>query len=95
MLTQHNLIDRYKGLPVYLTGANLQRRLSNQPGWEDSRTLWVSECVSDVKSRNDGVGHQPITGVIFYRWANDEWALNNKAAILDRIAEEAQKLGNV
>jgi hypothetical protein len=87
--------DKYKSLPVYITEANPQRKINNKNGWEDSSTLWITECVSYVKDWNAGIGHQPITGAVFYRWANDEWALNNKSVILDRIAGEAQKLGNV
>ncbi len=87
--------DKYKSLPVYITEANPQRTINNQLGWEGGNAAWITECVNYVKDWSAGVGHQPITGVIFYRWANDEWALNNKAAILDRIAEEAQKLGLV
>ena len=84
---------KYRGLPVYITEANPQRKINGALGWEDSSTLWITECVNYLKTWNAGAGHQPITGAVFYRWANDEWALQDKRMLLDRIAGEAQKLG--
>jgi len=95
MLIRRDLIDRYKSLPACIIEANPQRKINGKNGWEDSSTLWITECVNYLKDWNKGVGHQPIAGAIFYRWANDEWALAWKNILLDRIAGEAQKLGNV
>jgi murein DD-endopeptidase MepM/ murein hydrolase activator NlpD len=87
--------DAYKSLPVYISEANPQRKINGALGWEDSSTLWITDCVNYLKTWNAGVGHQPITGAIFYRWAHDEWALQSKTVLLNRIEGEAQKLGVV
>jgi len=87
--------DKYKSLPVYVTEVNPQVKVNGRAGWEDSSTLWITECVNYLKDWNKGVDHQPIAGAVFYRWANDEWALAWKNILLDRIVGEAQKLGNV
>jgi hypothetical protein len=85
----------YKGLPVYITEANPQRKINNALGWEDSSAMWITECVNYLKTWNAGAGHQPINGAVFYRWANDEWQMANKSMLLNRVEGEAQKLGLV
>ena len=85
----------YKGLPVYITEANPQRKINGALGWEDSSAMWITECVNYLKTWNAGAGHQPISGAVFYRWANDEWQMSNKSMLLNRVEGEAQKLGLV
>ena len=62
MLIRRDLIDRYKSLPVCIIEANPQRKINGKNGWEDSSTLWITECVSYVKDWNADIGHRPITG---------------------------------
>ncbi len=86
--------DRFKTLPVYVTEANPQRLNDNKTlGWEPGNTRWVGECVAYLQEWNSRVGTQAVTGAIFYRWANDEWALEDKSLILKQIKTEAKKLG--
>ena len=61
--------------------------------WETNNSRWISECVSYLQKWNAAVGTQPVNGAVFYRWAYDEWALENKPVILGQIKLEAKKLG--
>jgi hypothetical protein len=88
-----NVPDRFKMLPVYVTEANPQIKDNKEPGWEPRNSQWITECVNYVQSWNALVGTQPVTGLIFYRWQNDWWALDNKPAILNQIKIEAKRLG--
>lgn len=65
MLIRRDLIDRYKSLPVCIIEANPQRKINGKNGWEDSSTLWITECVSYVKDWNAGnkIGRITLTGV--------------------------------
>ncbi len=63
------------------------------PGWEANNSRWITECVDYPQTWNAAVGTQPVNGVIFYRWAHDEWRLDNKPQILNQIKTEAKKLG--
>ncbi len=85
--------DRFKTLPVYVTEANPQRVDNVKLGWKKDNDKWVSECLAYLQDWNGRVGTQAVTGAIFYRWANDEWALNNQPPILNLIKTEAKKLG--
>lgn len=85
--------DRFKSLPVYLTEVNPQRKINGALGWEDSSTLWITECISYLSDWNARIGNQAIAGAVFYRWAHDEWALAGRTMLLNRIAGEAQQLG--
>jgi hypothetical protein len=49
--------------------------------------------VSYLQKWNATIGTQPVNGTIFYRWANDEWTLEDKPLILNQIKMEAKKLG--
>lgn len=86
---------QYKALPVYITEANPQRKINGALGWEDSSAMWITECVNYLKTWNTGANHQPVSGAVFYRWANDEWQMSNKTMLLNRVEGEAQKLGLV
>jgi len=81
--------SRFKHLPVYISEANPQRT-QNGLGWEADNAEWVTQCIDYVREWNAGANHQPISGVVFYRWQDDQWALKNKASILGRILQEAQ-----
>jgi hypothetical protein len=48
--------------------------------------------VNYLQTWNAAVGTQPVNGVVFYRWAHDEWALHDKPLILNQIKVEAKKL---
>jgi hypothetical protein len=89
-----NVPDRFKTLPVYITEANPQIKGDKVPGWEVNNSKWITECVNYVQSWNAMVGTQPITGLVFYRWQNDWWALDDKPLILNQIKVEAKKLGS-
>jgi hypothetical protein len=80
---------RFKDLPVYITEANPQRT-QNGLGWEADNAEWVTQSVAYLNAWNADVNHQPISGVVFYRWQDDHWALRNKGTILSRILQEAQ-----
>ena len=84
--------SRFKSRPVYITEANPQRITVNRLGWQPDNTAWINACVGYLRVWNADPQHQPIVGVVFYRWANDEWALADKQLILDRIAAQAQEL---
>jgi len=85
--------QRFKALPVYVTEANPQRINDRELGWENGNTRWVSECVSYLQELNSRAGQQAVDGVVFYRWVNDAWELQNKRDIQSQIIEEARKLG--
>jgi hypothetical protein len=85
--------NRFKTLPVYLTEVNPQVKSNKRLGWEANNGKWVTECVNYLQNWNAAVGTQPVNGAIFYRWANDELALENKPVILGQIKLEAKKLG--
>jgi hypothetical protein len=85
--------NRFKTLPVYVTEANPQVKSDKRLGWEANNGVWITECVSYLQKWNAAIGTQPVNGAIFYRWANDEWALEDKPLILNQIKIEAKKLG--
>ena len=85
--------NRFKTLPVYVTEANPQVKGDKTLGWEAGNAKWVTECVNYLQAWNAKVGTQPVNGAVFYRWANDQWALEDKPLILNQIKTEAKKLG--
>jgi len=78
---------RFKHLPVYITEANPQRLdNSTKLGWsKDTGAVWIDHCVKYLHQWNIDQAHQPIAGVAFYRWQDDDWALQNQPAILRAI----------
>jgi hypothetical protein len=86
--------NRFRTLPAYITEANPQVKGDKTLGWEANNSRWISECVSYLQKWNAAIGTQPVNGVVFYRWAHDEWRLEDKPLILNQIKIEARKLGS-
>jgi hypothetical protein len=78
---------RFKNRPVYITELNPQRTAPDRLGWLYDNAAWVREAKSYLKQWNVGAGHQKINGAVFYRWADDDWRLSDKPAILNAIFE--------
>jgi len=76
---------RFKALPVYLGEVNPQRITATTLGWLPTSTEWIRRAKAHVETWNSVAGHQPITGMVFYRWADDDWRLSNKSALLTEI----------
>jgi hypothetical protein len=85
--------NRFKTLPVYITEANPQVKINKKLGWEANNSAWITECVNYLQKWNAAIGTQPVNGAIFYRWAHDEWRLEDKPLILNQIKTEAKRLG--
>jgi hypothetical protein len=85
--------NRFRTLPVYITEANPQVKSAKKLGWEANNRQWITDCVNYLQTWNAAVGTQPVNGAIFYRWAHDEWQLDDKPLILSQIKTEAKKLG--
>jgi hypothetical protein len=54
-------------------------------GWQFDNAAWVREAKSYLAGWNAGAGHQQIDGVVFYRWADDDWRMSDKPMILNAI----------
>jgi hypothetical protein len=76
---------RFKHLPVIATEVNPQQKDNGTKGWEPGRGgEWVKRAIRHFQTYN-GNGSQPITGVIFYRFSADEWAIHHHPEILAAI----------
>ena len=84
---------RFQTLPAYITEANPQVKNDKLLGWEANNSQWITGCVSYLQTWNASIGTQPVNDVVFYRWAHDEWRLDDKTLILNQIKAEAKKLG--
>lgn len=73
--------QRFRGVPVYVTELNPQRKLDGSNGWQGGAVgaEWVQEAYRYCASLNR------IAGVMFYRWSDDDWAIQNDAQILGAI----------
>ncbi len=87
--------NRFKTLPVYITEANPQIKADKTQGWEAGNSQWISSSVDYLQVWNASIGTQPVNGVLFYRWTNDQWALQDKPLILNQIKTAAKQLGLV
>ncbi len=77
---------RFKALPVYLSEVNPQRIAYPATfGWLADNSAWVSEARRYVSEWNAVATHQPITGIVFYRWADDVWRLADKPILLTEM----------
>ena len=76
------LADNPYDVPVYVTELNPQRITDTQLGWDSQNTEWVHEAMDYIRT-------QPVDGVCFYRFINDDWALQYKPEILEAIKQEA------
>lgn len=74
------ILQRFWGVPVYVTELNPQRKFDGSNGWEGGEVSaeWVRQAYAYCHS----IG---VNGVIFYRWADDEWAIGQDAEILNAI----------
>ena len=63
---------RFIDKPVYLTEVNPQRTPTGL-GWLADNTEWVRRAKAFVARWNADYGHQRINGLVFYRWADDDW----------------------
>lgn len=84
--------DRFKAVPFYITEANPQRLSNGQLGWDSNNAAWITECMAYLKDWNADATHHPVSGVLFYRWQNDQWSLENAGPIKKAIIAEAAKL---
>jgi Peptidase family M23 len=84
--------DRFKDVPFYITEANPQRLSNGQLGWDPNNAAWITECMAYLKDWNANASNHPVSGVLFYRWINDQWALQNAGPIKHQIIAEAAKL---
>lgn len=77
--------DRFKDLPVYITEANPQRLGINRFGWQSDNTEWIKRCKEWIEQWNSNQIHQPISGVVFYRWNDDDWKMHDKPQLLTEV----------
>ncbi|HET7377693.1 MAG TPA: M23 family metallopeptidase [Anaerolineae bacterium] len=84
--------DQFKDVPFYITEANPQRLANGQHGWDPNNAAWITECLAYLKDWNANPANHPVSGVLFYRWANDQWAIQDMAPIRHQIIAEAAKL---
>lgn len=89
-ITYLNMIpEKWRGVPVYITEANPQRKDSGSLGWTPDNDDWVLEAASFVNDINSWAP-QPISGVIFYRYdlaggGQEGFSLIDKPTILQAI----------
>ena len=77
--------ERLKYMPVILGEVNPQRVSDTALGWIADNDGWVHEACSFIREEMPEVTH-----VVFYRWADDDWRVNDKPEILNAIRMEAQ-----
>ena len=77
---------RFRGLPVIATEVNPQRHNDMKTlGWQENLGAeWVKRAVAHFKQYNQDAA-MPIAGIIFYRFSDDDWKLQNKPGILRAI----------
>lgn len=76
--------DRFRQLPVLITETDPTTR---GVGWEPgSNTGWVQAAYDEIAAWNSNPAHQPIQGMLLYRWPSvpdqPEWSINNRPGIL-------------
>ncbi len=75
---------RFKKLPVYVTEVNPQRVSDTKLGWIRRNLDWIRNSKQYVVMLNN-ITAQPISGLVYYRWADDEWALCDQPDMLEAI----------
>jgi len=76
--------DRFSNLPVILSEVNPQRTPGGL-GWLPSNADWIKRARAWVTQWNAQPQHQAITGLVFYRFDDDDWRLRDKPALLAEI----------
>lgn len=76
--------DRFRRLPVLITETDPTTR---GVGWEPgNNTGWVQAAYGEIAGWNSNPAHQPIQGLLLYRWPRlpdqPEWSLNDRPGIL-------------
>ena len=78
--------ERFWHLPVIATEVNPQRHNDNRTlGWQaDKGPEWVRRSAAHFRAYNNEA-LMPISGVIYYRFSADQWALHNQPQTLEAI----------
>ena len=75
---------RLSNLPVILAEVNPQRTPTGL-GWLPNNTEWIRRAKAWVTQWNSRADHQAITGVVFYRFDDDDWRLRDKPVLLAEV----------
>lgn len=78
---------KWRGLPVYITETNhVCRDMSNEggsQGWINQNIGWVRAAYAEIQRWNSTPYTQQIRALLLYRWTADQWAIDDKPAILE------------
>ena len=82
---------RLHHLPAIIAEANPQRQQPNgKLGWDcEQGGKWVDEAIADIREYNSLSLGNRVAGVAFYRWADDDWAIDKCSPVLDAIKRHA------
>ena len=76
---------KWRDLPVYITEMNHIHRPAGEhdQGWISQNVGWVREVYKEIDRWNKTPYTQQIRCGLLYRWFGDQWAINDKAGILE------------
>jgi hypothetical protein len=81
--------DRFRNLPVIATEVNPQLNDRGKLGWQSQRGAeWVRRAMAHFTAYNARAS-LPISGIVFYRFSEDEWEISGNPSILDAIKAAA------
>lgn len=77
--------DRFRSLPVFITETDPTTR---GVGWNPGHNVgWVQAAYREIATWNSNPQHQPILGLLLYRWPlvpdQPEWSISNRAGIVE------------
>lgn len=77
--------DRFRDLPVFITETDPTTR---NVGWNPGQNVgWVRAAYREIATWNSNPDHQPILGLLLYRWPlvpdQPEWSINNRPGIVE------------
>ena len=86
--------DRFRHLPVFITETDPTTR---GIGWNPGHNVgWVRAAYREIATWNSVPEHQPILGLLLYRWPlipdQPEWSISNRAGIVEDFNQALQEL---
>jgi murein DD-endopeptidase MepM/ murein hydrolase activator NlpD len=89
--------EKYSRAPIYITELNPQRKSDGSNGWERGNYEWVISAMTYLSGGGTYVKFPAvarISGVAFYRWDGDEWAMREDADVLSVIKAISEETHN-
>lgn len=86
--------DRFRHLPVLITETDPTTR---GVGWNPGHNVgWVRAAYREIAAWNSVPEHQPILGLLLYRWPlvpdQPEWSISNRAGIIEDFSQALEQL---